>query len=92
MNGRAGKPDRRGNHSDRHRSKLWLLSPEAGFGGDGIMVKCVHGCGTTLTLNTVQRDRIVPGSQGGRYVRSNLQPACRPCNTARSDNTDWSLA
>ena len=26
-------------------------------------------------------DRIVPGAEGGRYVRGNIRPMCGPCNS-----------
>lgn len=80
--------DSRGNSRDRARSKLWLLSPEAGFGGDGETVPCVH-CDTELTFATLERDRIIPGRLGGRYTRDNLQPSCRSCNASRGGQTDW---
>lgn len=90
--------DPRGSSKDRRARKLWMLSPAAGaviagawrlFGGDGASVPCIHGCGRTLTYETVEADRIVPG---GSYRRSNVQPACGPCNRARSNNVDWVLA
>lgn len=69
----------RGSAQDRRRRKLWLLSPEAGHGGDGEKVACAFACGTILTFETLWVDRIVPGAYGGTYVRSNIQPACEPC-------------
>ncbi len=53
--------------------------------GDGSSCECVH-CGTGLTYETVEADRIVPG---GSYRRDNVQPACRGCNARRSDNAEW---
>lgn len=38
-----------------------------------------YRCGTLLTVDTVSADRIVPGCQGGTYRRSNIRPACGPC-------------
>ena len=32
-------------------------------------------------------DRIVPGCQGGRYVRTNIRPACGPCNSETGGRT-----
>lgn len=40
-----------------------------------------YRCGALLTVETVTVDRIVPGCQGGRYVRGNIRPACGPCNS-----------
>lgn len=85
---RAGG-DKRGSAATRRASKNWLLGairdPKLGwapFGGDGTKVPCVF-CRTSLTYATVERDR---REAGGPYARWNLQPACRPCNLARSDD------
>jgi dTDP-4-amino-4,6-dideoxygalactose transaminase len=43
--------------------------------GDGVKCPCVEA------------DRIVPG---GSYRRENVQPACRSCNLARSNDIEWS--
>ena len=40
-----------------------------------------YRCGTLLTIDTVTVDRIIPGAQGGTYRRSNIRPACGPCNS-----------
>lgn len=84
---RAGG-DKRGNASDRRARKLWMLSEAAGFGGNGVCVPCVF-CETSLSYATVEADR---KDCGGSYRRSNVQPACRPCNLARSDDADLSAA
>ena len=76
-NNAAGDPDKRGSVTDRRVRKMWLL---AMFGG-----QCVH-CLCTLTYDTVQADRIVPG---GSYRRSNIQASCWSCNTARGNNVEW---
>lgn len=78
--------DHRGSAASRRARKTWLLSPDAGFGGDGTTVPCAHRCGAVLTFATVEADRIIPG---GPYARHNVQPACRDCNLARSDNLAW---
>lgn len=87
--------DHRGSAASRRARKLWLLGAIedrtlgwAPFGGNGTTVKCALGCGEVLTFATVEADRIVPG---GSYARPNVQPACRPCNLARSDDGDLSL-
>jgi 5-methylcytosine-specific restriction endonuclease McrA len=84
---RAGG-EKRGNSKDRAARKQWMLSPESGYGGDGNSVPCVH-CITPVNKQTVESDRKIPGSQGGSYRRENVQPSCRPCNQARSDNESW---
>ena len=80
---RAGG-DKRGNAADRRARKNWMLSPAAPFGGTGTTVPCVF-CRCELTFATVEADRV---DCGGSYRRSNVQPACRPCNLARSDDAD----
>lgn len=77
---RAGG-DRRGNPRNRRARKIYLLSPKAGFGGDGTKVGCVF-CDAVLDYDTVQADRI---EAGGSYRRDNVQPACAPCNKARGN-------
>lgn len=73
--------EKRGNAADRRRRKLWML---AHF-GNGTTCPCVH-CQQPLTYDTVEADRIIPG---GSYRRDNVQPACRACNAARSNNPSW---
>lgn len=74
--------DKRGSAADRRARKNWMLSHY----GNGEACGCVH-CGATLTFNTVEADRIIPG---GSYRRDNVQPSCRGCNLDRSDNINWS--
>ena len=81
--------DKRGSSKDRRARKLWMLSPGAGFGGNGTEVPCALGCGRVLTYATVEADR---KDCGGSYRRCNVQPACRPCNLARSDDGDLTVA
>lgn len=85
---RAGG-DKRGNAASRRARKQWMLGAIedrtlgwAPFGGNGTTVKCVF-CRELLTFATVEADRIVAG---GSYRRENVQPACRACNLARSDD------
>lgn len=86
---RAGG-DHRGSAATRRARKHWLLGAIedrtlgwAPFGGNGTTVQCALGCGTELTFATLEADRIIPG---GSYRRENVQPACRPCNLAKSDD------
>lgn len=80
--------DQRGNSADRKRRKVWLLSPAAGFGGNGDMAPCAMKvsaeCETIVDYDSMEVDRIIPGCLGGRYVRGNIRPACRPCNNYAS--------
>jgi hypothetical protein len=83
----AAKRERnaRGSAADRRARRAWIVSPAAGFGGDDVKVPCVH-CAAVVLAAEADIDRIVPGDS---YRRGNIQPACRPCNLARSDNPDW---
>lgn len=76
--------DCRGKAQDRRRRKQWLLDTF----GDGETAPCVH-CQGTLDFDSLTVDRIIPGAEGGRYTRDNIQPACLGCNVARSDNPYW---
>lgn len=73
--------DKRGSSQDRRRRKIWLLRRF----GDGETVQCALGCGRTLTIHTVEADRIIPG---GSYAHGNIRPACRQCNAVRGNTPD----
>lgn len=49
--------------------------------GEGQIACRCYRCGRLLIDDTVTVDRIRPGCDGGTYVRSNLRPACGPCNS-----------
>lgn len=68
--------DLRGSNADRRARKLWLLAAY----GDGALTTC-YRCNVPLLFDDVTSDRIDPGAYGGRYVRTNLRPACQPCQT-----------
>lgn len=84
----------RGNSTDRRRRREWLVATfradvdaivwidgtlrEAPLGA-GIPVCRCYRCEKLLTVGTVSPDRIIPGVHGGRYIRSNLRPACNKC-------------
>lgn len=80
MKTRAGG-EHRGNSADRAARKVWILFEF----GNGEYAPCVH-CKTVLTYDTLEADRIVPGAS---YRRENVQPSCRSCNAARSNNINW---
>lgn len=67
----------RGNSEDRRRRREWLVRTF----GNGRSCPC-SACGRRLTVRTVTADRIVPGCDGGRYVRGNIQPMCAFCNSS----------
>jgi hypothetical protein len=76
----------RGKPPQRRKRKLWLLSPESGFGGDGTYVMCamqlLPNCIGLLTYETLTVDLYPkPRREGGRYTPNNIRPACHPCNS-----------
>lgn len=71
--------DERGSSYDRRARRAWLLSAVSGFGGDGDKVPCWE-CGAMVNNRTMIVDRIIPGEDGGRYIRSNIRPHCRTCS------------
>lgn len=82
MSSRMGRTNRneRGSSYDRRARRAWLVSPAAGFGGDGVKVPCWE-CGKLLTEDQVIADRLIPGEAGGTYRRSNIRgPHCSLCS------------
>ena len=75
--------DPRGNTHDRRVRREWIMSPAAGFGGNGRTVPCYH-CGSRLRKPTIDRYPIC-GHAGGRYVRGNIVPSCGRCNFRRGN-------
>ena len=70
----ASHANERGSSKDRKIRKQWLLDT---FGNGTIAFCGFHGCGETLTFDTITVDRYpIPGCEGGRYVRGNIRPAC----------------
>lgn len=68
----------RGSSRDRLRRRAWLLATYA----SNVAGRCrCYRCGELLTVDTLTVDRIVPGCLGGKYVRTNIRPACAPCNS-----------
>lgn len=82
MSSRMGRTNRneRGSSYDRRARRAWLVSPRAGFGGDGVKVPCWE-CGRPVAEDEVIADRRVPGSEGGTYRRDNIRgPHCPTCS------------
>lgn len=78
-NGWRTNADERGSSHDRRRRKAWMVTPGAGFGGDGTTVPCWQ-CNTRVTAKMVIPDRIIAGADGGTYRRTNIRPHCRLCS------------
>lgn len=72
----------RGSAADRLARRLWLLSPESGWTGNGQTVLCAFPeCEEALTVDTVTVDRWpLAGALGGTYARDNIRPACATHN------------
>lgn len=93
MSSRAGRSNRneRGSSYDRRARRAWLVSPAAGFGGDGVKVPCWE-CGRLLTEDEVIADRLIPGEYGGTYRRSNIRgPHCPTCSCRQGARRTWEL-
>lgn len=58
-----------------YRCGVLLFNPDDRPAG---AATCYVGLSPAFPLTV---DRIVPGCQGGRYVRTNIRPACGPCNS-----------
>lgn len=65
-----------GSSYSRRRRKAWLLETF----GDGYTAPCFF-CEIEVDWHTLTVDRIIPGARGGTYCRSNIRPACGPCNS-----------
>lgn len=68
--------DRRGNSKNRAVRRTWLLVTF----GDGVTAPC-YRCGVALDVATLTVDRVIPGCEGGTYRRTNIRPACKPCQS-----------
>lgn len=71
--------NKRGSSRDRRARKLWLVSEESGWGGDGETVPCWE-CNVLLEVEDIFADRIIPCIDGGRYTRDNIAPHCELCS------------
>jgi hypothetical protein len=69
----------RGSSRDRAARRRYLVRVYESNQGPGTC-RC-YRCGWLLTESTVTVDRVVPGAKGGRYVRTNIRPACAGCNS-----------
>lgn len=78
VNGRPNG-DPRGNSVSRRARRLWFLSVEAGWGGDGETVPCWECC-VLLEFEDIFTDRIIRGEDGGTYRRDNVAPHCCRCS------------
>jgi hypothetical protein len=84
----------RGNTTDRLRRRLWIIEVLAAQLGllskSGKTIRCFH-CPRRMRVQTPKHpygtfevDRFpLCGHAGGRYVRGNIVPACKPCNGTR---------
>lgn len=91
MRGTTNK-NARGSSRDRAARKAWLLKA---YESDVVGHCRCYRCGELLNVGRclgrsvewddkcqpITVDRIVPGCKGGKYVRSNIRPACAQCNS-----------
>ena len=76
---RPGYVDKRGNNRDRERRRTWLLAhfdTDLGVGRARCHLKISTRCLRVVDETTLSVDRI---ELGGSYRRSNIRPACKPC-------------
>lgn len=76
---RPGYIDKRGNANDRAVRRSWLLTEfdvDLGPGRARCHLKLSTECERVVDEVTLSVDRI---EMGGSYRRSNIQPACKPC-------------
>lgn len=72
----------RGSSRDRAARKWWLLNNYTSDCDQRRVPSCrCYRCGEVLYYETLTVDRIVPGALGGKYVRTNIRPACSRCNS-----------
>lgn len=69
-----------GSSKDRRARRAWLVTPEAGFGGDGLKVLCQVCFGLYVTVEDMVVGRITAGVEGGTYRRDNVRPECSGCS------------
>lgn len=69
----------RGSAAQRRKRRQWVLFRFQSLYGLG-WTHC-YRCNTLLDYDTMTLDRIVPGCQGGRYVKWNIRPCCGSCNS-----------
>jgi len=48
-------------------------------------------CGKKLSASTATIEHVQPLSLGGSNSRSNMELACRPCNSTRGNDVRWSF-
>ncbi len=58
----------------RERKIKWLLKQHK---------RACFWCGNHLSINTATLDHFIPRQRGGSAHRSNMVPACQPCNSAK---------
>ncbi len=75
----------RGSARQRRARKEWLVA-EYGWPDPvepSLGLVCCWLCDGVMILEDVTVDRVVPGIEGGRYVKGNIRPACLADNLER---------
>ena len=67
------------------RSPWWLRRRSSGV---------CHHCGAQVGAQALTMDHLVPIIRGGRSVKGNVVPACKPCNDAKKHSLafEWEPA
>jgi len=67
------------------RSPWWLRRRSSGV---------CHHCGAQVGVQALTMDHLVPIIRGGRSVKGNVVPACKPCNDAKKHSLvfEWEPA
>lgn len=74
----------RGSAEDRRRRRAWIMVHFAdpfGFVRCYLCRMILINEGPSDAPDYMTVDRIIPGCEGGRYIRSNIRPACGRCNS-----------
>lgn len=65
-----------------YRCGCLLYNPDDRGGAQVATFVAIEGHSRPYVAWPLTIDRIVPGVQGGRYVRTNIRPACGACNSS----------
>lgn len=77
-------------HSRRERTAARELRQSRWWQNLIQAAKC-HYCGVGLDAKTATMDHILPVSRGGRSTKGNVVPSCKPCNTAKRDQSIFDI-
>lgn len=75
----------------RHNQKLGLVSDLSKVDWDDALSHFNHLCAYCGDEGKLQKEHVIPVSRGGSFSRTNIVPACSPCNQSKSAKLlhDW---